>query len=344
MPSVKYAFISAYLKGQEARLVTSAHIDSLQGADTVQDALATVRETDVGRYLEDLPVRSFDYLDESLWKYLAQSYAYIEWLRLTPRDVLKILRAYVVKYDLLNIKAALEGISTGTKAQMLPIGAIHANGYLDELSDAQDVDEIARVLVKCGLEDYVPALDQYNPDQPPKSKLLVQAGLQSRYYSNLLNTAGTVKDGPLLVQAFGMIIDLANLQIAWRAVISGLENHAAELAFAGGYQITDKSVRELLSLKMTEMPAHLRNTLYSTVAEEVLSNYERTGSITSVDEIIDKHKLGMLREILSPRVLSPLVLLWYLVLKEVEMRNLRLAVKGIVDGVPAQEVKDYLVL
>jgi len=344
VPSVKYAFISAYLKGQEARLVTSAHIDSLQGADTVQDALAAVRETDVGRYLEDLPVRSFNYLDESLWRYLAQSFAYIEWLRLTPRDVLKTLKAYVVKYDILNVKAALEGISTGTKAPMLPIGVIHDNGYLGELSDAQDVDEIAKVLVKCGLEDYTPALEQYKPDQPPKSKLLAQAGLQSRYYTNLLNTAGTVKDGPLLVQTFGMIIDLANLQIVWRSVISGLENHAAELAIAGGYQLTDKSVRELLSLKMAEMPARLQNTPYSAVAEEVVANYDRTRSITSVDEVIDKHKLRMLREMLAPRVLSPLVLVWYLVLKEVEIRNLRLAVKGIVDGVPAQEVKDYLVL
>lgn len=344
MPSVKYAFISAYLKGQEAKLVTHSHIDSLQGADTMQDALATVRETDVGRYLEDLPIKSFDYLDESLWRYLAQRFAYIKWLKLTPQDVLAMLKAYVVKYDIINIKSALEGISAGRKARMIPIGTIHDNGSLEELAGAQDVDDIAQVLARSRLEDYIPALEQYKPEQPANSRLLVQAGLQSRYYSDLLNAATSIKDGPLLVETFGMIIDLANLQVVWRAVIAGLETRAADLLITGGYQITDKSACELLSLKMAEMPARLQNTRYSAVAEEVVANYDRTKSITSVDEIIDKHKLKMLREILAPRVLSPLVLVWYLILKEIEIRNLRLAVKAIVDGVPAQQVKDYLVL
>jgi len=64
VPGVKYAFITAYLKGQEARLLTSEHIDSLQSAPSMQDALATIRDTDVGSYLEELPVRAFDDLDE----------------------------------------------------------------------------------------------------------------------------------------------------------------------------------------------------------------------------------------------------------------------------------------
>jgi vacuolar-type H+-ATPase subunit C/Vma6 len=52
----------------------------------------------------------------------------------------------------------------------------------------------------------------------------------------------------------------------------------------------------------------------------------------------------MLQQMLSPRVLSPLVMAWYLILKEVEVRNLRLVLKTIVDGVPVQEIRDYLVL
>jgi vacuolar-type H+-ATPase subunit C/Vma6 len=35
---------------------------------------------------------------------------------------------------------------------------------------------------------------------------------------------------------------------------------------------------------------------------------------------------------------------WYLILKEVEIRNLRLILKAIVDGIPVQEIKDFLVL
>jgi len=47
---------------------------------------------------------------------------------------------------------------------------------------------------------------------------------------------------------------------------------------------------------------------------------------------------------LSPVVLSPLVMAWYLILKEVEIRNLRLILKAIADSMPVDEIKRYLVL
>jgi hypothetical protein len=56
----RYAFISACLKGEEPKTVTSEHIDKMMTASNLQDALATIRETNIGSYLEELPVRTFD--------------------------------------------------------------------------------------------------------------------------------------------------------------------------------------------------------------------------------------------------------------------------------------------
>ena len=152
-----------------------------------------------------------------------------------------------------------------------------------------------------------------------------------------------IKDGSVLAQAFGLVIDLTNLQIALRAIIKGIGTDAAGFVIAGGYRITDKAIQELLSLKMADVPARLQDAQYQDIADEVSTNYDKTKSITAVDEIIDKHKFTMLKEMLSPRVLSPLVMVWYLILKEVEIRNLRLVLKAILDGVTVQEIKNYLV-
>lgn len=344
MPGIKYAFISSYLKGQEAKLVTSAHIDSLQTAPSIQDALAVVRETDVGRYLEELPIRSFEYVDESLWQYLAQRFAYIEWLKLVPKDVLKVLRAYRLKYDVFNIKAALESIAAARRARMIPLGSIHSHGMLDELANAGDVDEIIGVLVRCGLSDYIPYLERYKTDETPNARFIVHARLDSEYYRHLLHTVGYSKDGHVLLQAFGLIADLATLQIASRAIIEGVGPEVAGLTITGGYEISAELVNELLSLDVSDLPAHLAATRYSGVASELAARYEETGSITAVDEVIDRHKFRMLRELLALRLLSPLVMAWYIVLKEVEVRNLRLILKAIADGVPVQEIREYLVL
>jgi vacuolar-type H+-ATPase subunit C/Vma6 len=66
--------------------------------------------------------------------------------------------------------------------------------------------------------------------------------------------------------------------------------------------------------------------------------------VTVIEEIIDKHKFRLIKEILSPRVLSPLVIIWYLILKEIEIRNLRLILKAAFDNISLDEIKDYLVL
>jgi V/A-type H+-transporting ATPase subunit C len=342
--SPRYAFISACLKGEEPKTVTSEHIDRMATASNLQDALAIIRETDIGSYLEELPVRTFDYLDECLWSYLAQRIRYVESFKFLPRDILKVSRAYILKYDVSNIKAALQGISGGKKATMIPVGIIHNNALLDELFNAENIDDIIQLLITCKLGDYVPALEQYKIDKGAKSKLLVEANLDSEYYKSILNMARRIKDGSVLSQAFGLIIDLANLEIASRAIIEGAGPDAAEYTIAGGYRITDKAIKELLSVKMADMPARLEITEYRDIANEVSISYDKTKNITAVEEIIDKHKFRILREILSPRVLSPLVMAWYLILKEVEVRNLRLVLKAIVDAVPVQEIKDYLVL
>jgi V/A-type H+-transporting ATPase subunit C len=336
----RYAFISACLKGEEPKTVTSEHIDRMATAPNLQDALATIRETDIGSYLEELPVKTFDDLDECLWRYLAQRISYVESFKFLPKDVLKVSRAYVVKYDVSNIKAALQGISGGKKPSMIPVGVIHNNALLDELFNAENVE----LLIRCKLGDYISALEQYKTDKGAKSKFIAEAKLDGEYYKNMLNMARRIKEGFVLAKAFGLVIDLTNLQIASRAIIEGIGLDATELIIAGGYRITDKTIKELLTLKMTDIPARLEDTQYRDIANEVSTNYDKTKSITAVDEIIDKHKFRMLKEMLSPRVLSPLVMAWYLILKEVEIRNLRLVLKTIVDGVPVQEIKNYLVL
>jgi len=135
----RHAFISAYLKGAEAKVVTPDHVAKMAKTSSIRDALAIITDTDIGDYLEEVPIKTFDDLDEYLWRYLGECFAHIEAFKFLPGDILKTLRAYIVRYDVSNIKAALQGISTGKKARSIPIGVIHNYGLLDELFVAKDV-------------------------------------------------------------------------------------------------------------------------------------------------------------------------------------------------------------
>jgi V/A-type H+/Na+-transporting ATPase subunit C len=340
----RYAFISAYLKGEEAKILTSSHVNSMSKASTAEDALGIIGETDIGSYLEGVIVKTFGDLDKYLWVYLDECLERLKWFKPVPADILKILDAYIVKYDVLNVKAALQGISTGRKANMIPVGVIHNHGLLDDLCNAGDVDGIIKLLTECKLESYTSVLKECKIDERAKLRFVAEAKLDGEYYKNLVSITRGVNDGSILSKAFSIIIDMTNLQIMLRAIIGGIDSGAAEYTISGGYMLSEAVIRDLVLLKLADIPSRLENTQYHNVVAEVISNYDRSKNITAVEEIIEKHKFRLSKEILSPRVLSPLVVVWYLIIKEIEIRNLRLILKAMFDNMPIAEIRNYLVL
>ena len=350
MPNAKYAFASAYLKGAEAKVLTAEHIDKMSRISNIQDVVTSVREileiikdTDAGRYLEEALVKTFDDSDRFLWYYFNGCLERLEWLKLLPDDMRKVLRAYMVKYDVINIKAALQSIATGKKAKLIPVGVIYTQGLLDELSAAEGADDVIRVPAACRLGDYADILRGYS-EQDAKSRFVIEAKLDGRYYENLLTACRRISDGSLLIRAFSIIIDMTNLALISRAVIENMGSRVDESIIGGGYMISDKVAKDALSHKLADIPSALGITQYREIAEEIVAGYGRTKSISVIDEIIDRHRFRLLREMLSPRVLTPPVLVWYLIVKEVEIRNLRLILKATFDAVPLEEIREYLVL
>ncbi len=344
MRDVGYAFISAYLKCEEAKIITASHINSLSRASSVQDVLEIIRETDIGQYLEGVNVKTFSEFDEYLWRYLSECLHQLEWFKNVPDDVRKILQAYIVKYDILNIKSALQSIFTNKKTQGIPIGIIYNNGLLRELLGAENTDRIIKLLNTCKMGNYSAILERYKENEEIKSIILIDAKLEGEYYRNLLVVTKCIKDGVTLSRVFNNIVDLINLQIILRSVIGKFSSEATEYILSSGYVISESAAKTLLTLKLQDIPSRMENSEYSKIVEEVINSYDRSKSVTAVDEIIDKHKLRLIKELLSPRVLSPLVIIWYLVLKEIEIRNVRMVLKAVFDRILPDEIKDYLAL
>lgn len=346
MISTGYAFTSAYLKGEEARLVGSEHVTRLLRASDLQDALAAIKDTDIGDYLAQVSLRSFDDIEEHLWGYFHECVQRIEQFEQLPSGMSRVLKAYVVKYDVLNVKAALWAVSTGRQLPVIPIGAIQDHALLDRLARAEDLYDIRETLTRCKLANYAEILREHETDiaGTGKSMLLVQAKLDGEYFRNMLHTARTVTDGDVLSTAFGLIIDLTNLQLVCRAVVGGIASDAADYAIPGGYLITLAALRDMLSSRLTDMPQKLEDARYRAIADEIVVSYDRTGNIATAQGIIDKHKFRLLEEMLSPKLMSPPVIAWYLILKESEVRNVRLVLKAVMDRLRAEKIRDYVVV
>ena len=344
MAGIGYAFISAYLKGEEAKILSSENLNTLMKAENIQEVLDSIRDRDIGNYLEGLDLNTFDDVDEQLWTYLNDCLTRIAWFQNIPKDALKILQGYVYKYDILNIKTSLENILSGEKSKGIPAGTIYNNGLLDDLINAENLDEVIGLLNSARMGEYANILEGYRLEEGFRREVLTDTGMESVYYANLIGISRKLKDGDVLARVFQTLLDMTNLQIVLRTVISESDSGASGQTIYGGYLLRDELIRELLSGKLTDIPARLDNPIYKEAVEEVIAGYEKDGNISIIDESIEKLKFSIIKEIVSPKIMSPAVIIWYVIVKEIEVRNVRLVLKAVMDSIQLEEIRGYLVL
>ncbi|MEJ2738986.1 MAG: V-type ATPase subunit [Dehalococcoidia bacterium] len=343
MSNPRYSFISAYLKGEEAKLVTSEHIAKLTKSPEIDDVLTAIEGTDIGIFLSEYTFSSFDEIDGTLARYLGYCVTRIQAFRFIPDDVLIVLKAYTHRYDVLNIKSALQRLITGNKARIFPIGTIHDNALLDDLIMTDTIEGVVEVLDKCSLAEYSSIVKEFKAEDSNKSRFDIESQLDGAYYKNMFSTARKVQDGFILTKALGTIVDIMNLQTVTRAILSGAGMEAAGNIIPEGYLLPVSAAKELLPLKLNDLSGKIDYTSYRDIIDNVIADYGKNQSLMTVTETIEKQRLELLRGTLSPRIMSPLMIVWYMVLKEIEIRNLRLVFKAAFDDVPVEDIKEYLV-
>ncbi len=336
-------FMTAYCKGAEARMITGEHLSRMLKASGLKDLVGIARDTDLGRHLEEHLPAGFDEADDTLWRYLGDCFGALERLTRFPRDMREIMGAWLLKYDVANVKAALHGISAGHAARMIPLGKMHSRGGLGRLAEAENVEAVAAVVAECKLATLAAPLAAWAAATDAAGRLRAEALLSKEAFRALSSVARSFGAGSPLVRAIGLMIDCANLQLALRAIVGEAGSAAADAAIDGGFAISADLVRELAGLRMAEVPARLENTPHGAAAAEIAASWARSSSIAAIEDALARHRFTIVREALAMRLLSPVLIAWYAMLKETEARNMRLLLKAQFDGLPQDRVKESLV-
>jgi vacuolar-type H+-ATPase subunit C/Vma6 len=336
-------FMTAYCKGAEARMIGADHLARMLKAPGVKDLVAAVHDTDLGRYLEEHLPAGFDEADESLWRDLESCFASLERLTRFPTEMREILAAWLLKYDLANVTAALRGLGSGRAARMIPLGAIHAKGWLEALATAQDADAIAAIVNECKLAAFAAPLAAWRAASDDAARLAAEFEFSKACLRELAKVARKFGTTAPLARTVGLLIDCLNLQLAFRAAIGNLGPGAANAAVEGGFSISPELTRELAGMKVAELPARLANTPHGAAAAEIAAQWSRRASAAVVEDVLFPHRFTLMREALAMRLLSPVLIAWYVALKESEARNVRMLLKAKFDELPEERVRESLV-
>ncbi len=336
MPNVGYAFISAYIKSAESRTVGVDILDGLSQQPEPQDVLNALKGTHVGSYLEEVTQDTFRDVDMNLWRYFSACIAELGWFKLMPSDMRRILAAYSERYTVFNIKAALRSLGVGGGADMIPVGTLSDRGLLGRLAEAGDTDVLADVLADADLPEYASIVRGYKEGED--MALTAEAALDRAYYRSLLSLP--VKDGELS-KALRLMVDMANLKLIVRALAADRAQAAVGLVIEGGYVISEVVAGQLLTQRIADMASVVGGGPYLDMVRDVAAAYERDGAAVA-EEVIEQYRFAMLKDMLAIRLMSPVMILWHLIAKETEVRNLRLLFKAAFDGLPIARIRGYM--
>jgi V/A-type H+-transporting ATPase subunit C len=337
--SPSYAFATALFKAEEAKGITKVMMKDALQKSTIDDAITAMKGSAIGLHLEKNSVKTFDEANKVLQTYMDDCLDRMLKFR-SPPAMRRIASMYMEKFDVFNIKIALRRLITEDEAPFIQAGTIHKEGLLGELSAAHSVEDIQSLLIRCELKAYA-GIVELLVEIDSRMEAKAERDLEETYYSQLKKQLSRMDDSAVLTKALGIMIDIANLRMVVRSVLTETSARV-EYYIPEGELFSPERLASLAALKTPEMVSQLEYTRHANMIRDIVKDFEAQKDIRAIERISDIYQIRSLRELLSPKVFSPAMVLALLTVKEWEIRSVRLVLKSVSDSLPIAEVANYL--
>ncbi|NOZ58965.1 MAG: V-type ATPase subunit [Euryarchaeota archaeon] len=371
MSAGDYAYINAKIGALRSRMLTQSEMRSLIEVASVEDMLALLKSTHVGRDIAKLQDASILRVEGMLLSALAREYERIvKGLRREPRAVMD--RLYK-KFGGEVVKAILRLKHAGADAEVirraLPLFTTRdlPEDRVQKMIEAQDVRELVETLK--GTDYYKPlskALPGYAEGAPVA---VLTSALDNFLYQNLWGavSALSTRDRAVARDLIGKEIDLRNVLTAFR--LRGSDVSAAEAYFIPvSYRVRREVLTAILGLRhlgqmATELPnfgyAPLLSSLlkeydalgrelpfdmhYAPASAEAAREYEGIASVLPLEIALRRHMVGLYQGAFRGDRFHIGVPMAHLFLRENEIRNIITALKLKEAGVEAEKIERMMV-
>lgn len=248
-------------------------------------------------------------------------------------DMKLLLGAYLMKWDVWNIKSILRGKNYGAsedeiKETLVPAGELPMSTLTDLIRKGSIQDVIEGL---SGTKFYKPlssALEDFNRTHTLSG---LENSLDKAYYANVLSIhiSGS-QANELFIKFVKREIDITNLRTLFRLKRQGMEyDKILEFLVPGGSKLHIDDLRKFAQApSFDEFLNMLKDTTYWTDLQEAVEKYRETKSLNSIEVALNKSLIGYAEKISHSNPLSITPILGYTVRKNVEINNLRIIARG----------------
>ncbi len=318
------------------------------------DKLLKMQGSDIAAYLENSDYKDdilalgktysgYTLAERSLYSNLIRNMQKL--LRICSPEMNYLLSAYLFRHDIYNLKTILRGKAAGQKnadieALLLPLGTFSEK----KLSLFLSQETMSSVLSKAGFSDreFAAALSYYEKE---KSLLALENFLDKSYYTFLFTFLKKLAgEHQLFKELLQAEIDVLNIKLLLRLKKQGLsQQEISSFFFSGGALF---SLPKLHALATKDF-AGIVQALSQTSLRALVAFYQDAliqQDLKSFEKSLDVWHLQKATLLLHQFPLSVDTLLGYMFAKEIEMRNLRVLIKGKQFGLSEEFLEQQLVL
>jgi V/A-type H+-transporting ATPase subunit C len=346
-----YGYSNARLRGMRARLLRRERLENLLGLTDFPQLIQELMQTELQPFLEQTLIhgRNAASIDEALKLNLIATYRKVLGFLNTEAD--DICTTLLGRWDTFNLKTILRGkhlhLTAAEIAEgLLPVGAL-SQVDLDGLSGQGDVKAVVDLAATWGLPQAAAMRAGFSQYQESGELADLELAVD-RFYAEWASKRLSRRKNNYQVarSVLGMQVDILNLVMVFRAARENLDaEQSADYFLLGGLNIELSQYQRLAAMSdVDEILDGLRGTPYGQLLDETALSYLEDLSIAVFERALEDY---FTRKVIALGNRDPLgigIPIGYLWAKQNEVTNLRIIVKGVAVGMPAERMRKELIL
>ncbi len=329
-----YAYIVARTKVMKSRLLKAEDFRKLLNM-SFDEIIRFLEETE---YRKEIDEMGYKYSGPRLLEYalaanLAKTYRKI--LQVSFGEAKSLIGEYLRRWDVWNIINIIRGKMANVPPELIEETLVPAGDFSEEYLKSlivKDVEEIVKDLEGTFLYEPLSKIGT-----APISE--IEDELYKAYYRRLAEISAREFETKLFVNFIKMEIDIKNIKTILRLKLEGATaEEIMERIIPYGYELTEDEARKLATMPYDELTKSLEGYWFWRGIEKI------EGDISSIEVSFDKVWIEAIARRASNYPLSILPVLQYIVLKKVEVDNLRILGWGKWYNLPNEEIERQMVI
>lgn len=283
-----------------------------------------------------------DLLELALNKNLA--YTFKKLMKISPKELGLVVREYAKRKDIEDLKTIIRGKFTNM-AEKDVFDSVTSAGtlsreYQHELIKKESIEQVLRdnkIVDFTLLEKGLAYLKEKN------SLAMIENALDRHYFNSLADFSKLLpQEGELFRKFLAMEVEIMDILTLLRLKKSKIENARDFIITARG-AINPKIIRMAELDDLDALINALEDTQYKKAIDKGVEDFKNTGSLIILETELYKYLLKQSSLLLHQHPLSVDVILGFMLAKDIEIRNLRILIKGKQLGLSEEFIEKQLV-